>query len=161
MLRRSTPNNKHNHKPRSLKCFRVNLAVADTAFLAVAAVALNLKLNETLFSRIRCFVVYRIRLYPSLFELLARTGNGGVSSRSFTTSPPHATGGVPHITVRLPCSYIRANQTIINRVLEEPGPRGTPVWNGRYYFWSWHIRDNPPSFFQNINTGSVRIILPI
>ena len=39
MLRRSTPDNNDSNKPRTSKCFRVNLAVAEIAFLAVAAVS--------------------------------------------------------------------------------------------------------------------------
>jgi hypothetical protein len=60
---RSTPNNKHSNKPRGRKYFRVNLAVADIAFLSVAAVALNAETKETIFACIRCFIIYPIRPY--------------------------------------------------------------------------------------------------
>ena len=45
----------------------MNLAVAEIAFLAVATIALNFEPNEAVFARIRCFVVYAVRLYPGLF----------------------------------------------------------------------------------------------
>ena len=127
MLRRSTPNHKHNNKPRHPESFRYNLTVTKFANLAVATVAFKCKPNETIFARIRCFVVYPVRPHPGLFGLLARNGKGGVSIRYSTFSRPRAKGGVPVITVRSPFSYVRANQNIGNRVLEEPSPRGILV----------------------------------
>ncbi len=110
MLHRSTPNHKHSNTPRHLECFRENLLVVEVANLAVAAVPLKFKPNETIFASIRCFEVYPARHHPGLFGVLARTRKGGVSTRYSTFSSPRAKGGVPVITVRLPCSYIRANQ---------------------------------------------------
>ena len=56
---------------------------------------------------------------------------GGVPTRNSTSKPPRATGGVSHFSVRLPCSYVRANQTTRISLLVELSPRGTHVWNGR------------------------------
>ena len=41
----------------------MNLAVAEIVFLAVAAVGLNFKPNETDFARIRCFTIFPVRTY--------------------------------------------------------------------------------------------------
>ena len=89
LLRRSTPNHKHDIKQRHPECFRENLAVAKVANLAVAAVVLNIERNDTTFARIRCSVrPYPVRPYPSLLGLLAKIGKGGVSTRNSTFSSP-------------------------------------------------------------------------
>jgi len=119
-----TPNHKRINKPRHPECFRENLAIAKVANLVLATFALKFKPHEVVFACMRCFVVYPIRPYHGLFGLLARTGKGGVSTRYSTFFCPRVKGGVPFITIRLPCSYVWANQNTLNRVLEEPGPRG-------------------------------------
>ena len=126
------PKHKHINKSRHLECFREYLAVGEVVNLVLVAVALKFKPNETVFARIRCFVVYPVRPYLGPFGVLARIGKRGVSTRYSTFSCPRAKGGVPVITVRLPCSYVRANQNEGFRVLVEPGPRGIHVWNGLY-----------------------------
>ena len=123
MLRRSTPNHKHSNKPRHLECFRENLAVAEVANLAVAAVALKFKPNETVFASIRCFVVYPVRPYPGLFGVLARTGKGGVSTRYSTFSLLAARS-----SYRWSSSYNRTVTMLVHTGQSEyrkPGPRDT------------------------------------
>ncbi len=61
--------------------FIENLAVAEVANLAVAAVVSSIERNDTVFARMRCFIVYPVRPYPGIFRLLARTGKGGVSTK--------------------------------------------------------------------------------
>ncbi len=52
--------------------------VVDVANLAVAAVVSNIERNDTVFARIRCFMVYPVRPYPGHFGLLARRLGGRV-----------------------------------------------------------------------------------
>ena len=123
LLRRSTPNHKHSNKPRHPECFIENLAVAEVANLAVAAVVLNIERNDTVFARIRCFIVYPVRPYPGIFGLLARTGKGGVSTRYSTFSLLAARS-----SYRWSSSYNRTVTMLVHTGQSEyrkPGPRDT------------------------------------
>ena len=130
LLRRSTPNHKHSNKPRHPGCFIENLAVAEVENLAVAAVVLNIERNDAVFARIRClqYIPYvRILVYLGSSRGLEKV-EYLLDTPPFPSSRPDPViGGVLVITVRLPCSYIRANQNTGNRVLVTPGPRDIPV----------------------------------
>ncbi len=61
-------------------------------------------------------------------------GHVTVDTPPFPSSRPDPViSGVPVITVRLPCSYVRANQNTGNRVLVTPGPRDILVWYSLQY----------------------------
>ena len=134
MLRRSTPdNNKDSNKPRTPKCFRVNSAVAEITFLAVAAVALNVKPDETVFARIRCFIIFPVRSGTYVFLAFLGHARGLGCVEFLKRTPPNQVLGRFMEFQLLPYGYNARTYGPIE--YRKPSPRS--FWSSRNFGMEW------------------------